>query len=158
MHNYVQKLSSVRPPATRVNMRLKYMYSVISVKMDSLRADIKNLKFATNILLTLTRLLHYWMAGKSVANCKPSRLAALSIQWCRSISDLGIKWPPPVDDNGILHATPSPRLPPSFIILPPFPSGARTRLLSSCLDAPTMAFFPLLLTPRLHALMMEIRN
>jgi len=26
----------------------------------------------------------------------PSRLAALSIRWCRSISSLGIEWPPPV--------------------------------------------------------------
>ena len=33
-------------------------------------------------------------------------------------------------------------------------SGARTRLLSSRLDALMMAFFPLLLPPRLHALMM----
>jgi len=37
---------------------------------------------------------------------------------------------------------------------PPSPSGARTRLLSSRLDAPTMAFFTLLLPQRLHALMM----
>ena len=83
----------------------------------------------------------------------PSRLAALSIQWCRSISSLGIEWPPPVEDNGILHTTPSPRLSPSSPSSPSFP-GARTRLLSCRLDAPTMAFFPLLLPPRLHALMM----
>jgi len=44
-----------------------------------------------------------------------SRLAALSIQWCQSISDLGIEWPPPVEDNGIFH---TPRLPPSS---PSFP-------------------------------------
>ena len=43
-----------------------------------------------------------------------------------------------------------------LLLLPPSPSGARTRLLSSRLDDPTMAFFPLLLPPRLHALMMVI--
>ena len=43
-----------------------------------------------------------------------------------------------------------------LLLLPPSPSGARLRLLSSRLDALTMAFFPLLLPPRLHALMMEI--
>jgi len=42
-----------------------------------------------------------------------------------------------------------------LLLLPPSLSGARTRLLSSRLEAPTMAFFPLLLPPRLHALMME---
>ena len=41
-----------------------------------------------------------------------------------------------------------------LLLLPPSPSGARTRLLSSRLDAPTMATFPLLPPPRLHALMM----
>jgi len=41
-----------------------------------------------------------------------------------------------------------------LLLLPPSPSGARTHLLSSRLDAPTMAFFPLLLPTRLHALMM----
>jgi len=41
-----------------------------------------------------------------------------------------------------------------LLLLPPSPSGARTRFLSSRLDAPTMAFFPLLLLPRLHALIM----
>jgi len=51
----------------------------------------------------------------------PSRLAALSIQWCRSDSSLGIEWSPPVDDNGILHTTPSPRLPPSPPSSPSFP-------------------------------------
>jgi len=44
----------------------------------------------------------------SRASHYPSRLAALSIQWCRSISSLGIEWPPPVEDNGICHTTPSP--------------------------------------------------
>ena len=41
-----------------------------------------------------------------------------------------------------------------LLLLPPSPSGARTHLLSSRLDAPTMAFFSLLLPTRLHALMM----
>jgi len=44
-----------------------------------------------------------------------------------------------------------------LLLLPPelLPSRlSRTRLLSSRLDAPTMAFFPLLLPTRLHALMM----
>jgi len=49
----------------------------------------------------------------SPAGRYPSRLAALSIQWCQSISSLSIEWAPPVEDNGILHTTPSPRLPPS---------------------------------------------
>jgi len=39
----------------------------------------------------------------------------------RSISSLGIEWPPPVDDNGILHTTPSPRLPPSPLSSTSFP-------------------------------------
>jgi len=51
----------------------------------------------------------------------PSRLAELSIQWCRSISSLGIEWPPPVEDNGILHTAPFPRLPPSSPSSPSFP-------------------------------------
>ena len=42
-----------------------------------------------------------------------------------------------------------------LLLLPPSPSGAQTRLLSSRLDAPTIEFFPLLLPQRLHALMME---
>jgi len=50
-----------------------------------------------------------------------SRLVALSIQWCWSISSLDIEWPPPVDDNGILHTPPSPRLPPSPPSSPSFP-------------------------------------
>ena len=41
-----------------------------------------------------------------------------------------------------------------LLLLPPSPSGTRIRLLSSRLDAPTMAFFPLLLPQRLHSLMM----
>jgi len=41
-----------------------------------------------------------------------------------------------------------------LLLLSPSPSGAQTCLLSSRLDAPTMAFFPLFLPPRLHALMM----
>jgi len=51
----------------------------------------------------------------------PSRLAELFIQWCWSISRLGIEWPLPVEDNGILRTTPSPRLPPSSPSSPSFP-------------------------------------
>jgi len=41
-----------------------------------------------------------------------------------------------------------------LLLLPPSPSGARTHLLSSRLDARMIIFFPLLLPPLLHALMM----
>jgi len=51
----------------------------------------------------------------------PSRLSALSIQWCWLISSLGIEWPLTVEDNGILHTTPSPCLPPSSPSSPCFP-------------------------------------
>ena len=66
----------------------------------------------------------------SRAGCYPSQLAALSIQWCWLISSLGIEWPPPVDDNGILHTTPSPPSSPSFPVrrsdAPPFFSPGRS--------------------------------